>query len=138
MKHRIHVPSLHDPETLLEVDAEPEGEGRFRLLGGESAMPLRFKRGEIVECEIRRMPDGKSALVAIESVSSDPEFRRRRNVYAVLGAMVGAIFGAALALWFEVSSTSAAIGAVLGAVVFAYCSARWGDRAWVILSRIFG
>ncbi len=83
MKHRIHVPSLHDPETF-------------------------------------------------------PEFLRRRNVYAVLGAMVGAIFGAALALWFEVSSTSAAIGAVLGAVVFAYCSVRWGDRAWVILSRIFG
>lgn len=138
MKHRIHVPTLHDPQTLLEVEAEPQGDGRFKLVGREADAELRFKRGEIVECEIRRMPNGKSGLVAIESVSADPEFRKRRNVYVVLGAVVGAIFGAATALWFEVSSRSAAIGAALGAIIFAYCSARWGDKAWVILSRLFG
>ncbi len=138
MKHRVYVPSLRDPTTLLEVDAEPMGDGRFKLGGYETAEPLPFKRGEIVECEIRRLPNGKSGLVAIQSVSADPEFRKRRNVYAALGALVGAIFGAALALWWEVSSRSAMIGAGIGALVFSYCSVRWGDKAWEMLGRMFG
>jgi hypothetical protein len=69
-------------------------------------------------------------------VSGDAEFRKRRNVFAVLGAIVGGIFGTAIALWFETTASSAALGFAAGAVVFGFCSARWGDAAWEILSRL--
>ena len=123
------------PRQLRESEALAAGDGRFRLVGRVTGERLQFKPGEIVECEIQALPDGKKGLVAMRSVSADPEFRSRRNVYVVLGAIVGAVFGAAFALWFDVSSSSALIGAALGALIFALCSARWGDSAWEILSR---
>lgn len=137
MRHRIFVPLLGDPTSLREVEATPAGEGRFRLVGAMSrSEPMQFKRGEIVECEIRTLPAGSRGLVAVRSVSGDAEFRKRRNVFAVLGAIVGGIFGTAIALWFETTANSAALGFAAGAVVFGFCSARWGDAAWEILSRL--
>jgi hypothetical protein len=52
--------------------------------------------------------------------------------------MVGAILGMAAAFQFDVSAMSAIIGAVSGAVIFAYCSVRWGDAAWDALRRMLG
>ena len=137
MRHRIFIPLAASPESLREVEALPVGDGQFRLVGaappGEATQ---FKRGEIVECEIRALPDGKKGLVAFRSVSADPEFRKRRNTYAAFGAIVGGILGATVALWFVISATSAVLGFLLGAVLFAYCSVRWGDSAWDVLSRM--
>lgn len=139
MRHRIFVPLLSDSAELRELDAVPAGEGTFRIVGSPPrGERLQFKRGEIVECDIRTLPAGMKGLVAIRSVSADPEFRKRRNVYAVCGAMVGAIVGTAAAFQFDVSARSAIVGAVSGAVIFAYCSVRWGDSAWDALRRILG
>jgi hypothetical protein len=95
-----------------------------------------FKSGEIVECDIRTLPGGSKGLVAVRSVSADPEFRKTRNVFAVVGAIVGAVFGAAAGLWIDMSLQSAIVGVAAGAVVFAFCSVRWGDTAWEVLSRL--
>lgn len=137
MRHPIYIPLEADPASLRAVDAVPAGDGQFRIVG---AMPrherLRFKSGEIVECEIRALPGGSKGLVAIRSVSADPEFQKRRTVFAIFGAIVGGILGAGVATWFETTATSAALGFALGALVFGFCSARWGDTAWEILSRI--
>jgi len=35
-----------------------------------------------------------------------------------------------------VTATSAVLGFFLGAVIFGYCSVRWGDSAWDVLSRM--
>jgi outer membrane lipoprotein SlyB len=75
-------------------------------------------------------------LVATRSVSADPEFRKRQSVFAIFGAFMGALLGATIGLWIEISPVAAAIGAAVGAIAFAYCSTRWGDSAWDILSRI--
>lgn len=139
MRHRIFVPLLSDPAILRESEALPAGEGRFRLVGNAPhGERLQYKSGEIVECSICALPDGSKGLVATRSISADPEYRSRRKVYAVLGAIVGAVFGAAFALWIAVSATSVLIGATLGALTFAICSARWGDAAWEALSRLVG
>jgi hypothetical protein len=115
----------------------PAGDGCFRLVGAAPAEPLQFKRGEIVECTIRTLPNGKKGLVATNSISADPEFRKRRNVFATLGALVGAVIGLAVALWFfRTTLSNAAIGAGIGAVTFGFCSVRWGDAAWEILGNI--
>jgi hypothetical protein len=114
----------------------PAGDGRFRLVGAPPKDErLQFKRGEIVECEIRAVPGGSKDLVAIRSVTAEPEFRKRQYVFAGFGAIVGAFFGAVVALWFETSLPSAAIGATGGAVTFGFCSIRWGDAAWDALAR---
>jgi hypothetical protein len=134
LRHKIHVPLLSDPTTYRESDALAAGEGRFRLLTGElGAEPLQFKAGELVECSIVALPDGSKGLVATRSVSADPEYRSRRKVFGVSGAIVGAIIGAALVLTVEGSPTAATIGAVVGAAIFAFCSVRWGDSAWDLL-----
>ena len=139
MRHRIYVPLLSDPTTYGESDARAAGNGRFVLAGRARAVPpLLYRSGEIVECSIRALPDGSKGLVAIRSVSTDPEYRSRRTVYASLGAIVGAVFGAALALSFDVSLLAAVVGAAVGALIFAFCSVRWGDSAWEVLSRIVG
>ena|SRR5690349_15090517 len=137
MRHRIFVPLATDAESLREVEAVAAGDGQFRLVGsGPPGDSMQFKRGETVECEIRALANGSKALVAVRSMSADPEFRKRRNMFAVFGAIVGAILGAALALWIEATATSAAIGVLVGAVGFGFCSVRWGDDAWVILSKV--
>ena len=139
MRHRIHVPLLADPTTYAETDARAAGDGRFVLLGSTRPMAaLLYRSGEIVECTIQVLPDGSKGLVATSSVSADPEYRSRRTVYASLGAFVGAIFGAALVLSFDVSLMAAVVGAAVGASIFAFCSVRWGDAAWELLSRIVG
>jgi hypothetical protein len=125
---------------MREVDAVAAGDGRFRLVGDmpRGKMP-RFKRGEIVECEIRVLPDGKKGLVAFRSVSADPEYRKRRNIYAVCGATIGGAFGAVLGLWlFGATAVSATYGFLLGAVCFGFCSVRWGDAAWDVLVGMIG
>src|SRR4051812_8122547 len=139
MRHRIHVPLLSNPAMYRERDARPAGDGRFRLLrGGRGTEPLLFSSGEIVECSILALPDGSKGLVATRSVSADPEYRSRRTIYAISGAFVGAVVGAAIMFWFEVSLLSVSIGAALGGAFFAFCSVRWGDAAWEILGRIVG
>jgi hypothetical protein len=139
MRHRIHVPLLSDPKVYRESDAVPAGDGRFRLVGGvKNGEPLQYRSGEIVECSILTLPNGSKGLVATRSVSADPEYRSRRTVYAVSGAIVGAVLGALLTLCFDWSLTLAAVGAAIGAPTFAFCSVRWGDEAWDVLSRLFG
>jgi hypothetical protein len=136
MRHRIFVPLATDPEALREVEAIADGGGRFRIAGSASQTgPLQFKRGEIVECEIRTLANGSKGLVAFRSMSADPEFRSRRIIFGVSGAIVGGIFGAALDLWVVKSGAVAAAGFVIGAVLFSFSSVRWGDPAWTTLSR---
>jgi hypothetical protein len=137
MHHRIFVPLRSDSTKLGEADATPTGEGCFRLARGKpNEEHLLYKPGEIVECSIQVLPNGKKGLVATRSVSADPEFRSRRTVFAVCGAIMGAVFGALFALLFDVSSSSALIGAAVGAPTFTFCSIRWGDAAWDVLSRM--
>ena len=137
MRHPIFVPLLSDPTSLMQIDATPAGDGQFRLVGAAPrSEPLQFKRGEIVECEIRTLPGGSKGLVAVRSVSADSEFQKRRMVFGTFGAVVGGILGMAIALWIETTATSAALGLVLGAAIFGFCSVRWGDSAWDILSRL--
>ncbi len=137
MRHRIFVPLVTDPESLREVEAVAAGDGQFRLVGSSSQTdPVQFKRGETVECEIRTLANGSKGLVAIRSMSADPEFRTRRNIFAVFGAIVGGILGAAIGFWIDTSGASAAVGLLVGAVIFSFSSARWGDDAWVTLSRL--
>ena len=143
MRHRILVPIQDDPATLHELDAVPVGDGQFRLVGrAPSGTRLQFKRGEIVECAARKLPNGSHGLVATYSISADPESRKRRIVYAVLGAFVGLVPGPALAL-FSASTRAAAsdgplllVAALSGAAIFSYCSWRWGDAAWRVLGRV--
>jgi hypothetical protein len=94
VRHPIFVPLVADASSLREVEATPAGDGQFRIVGDlPRNEPLQFKRGEIVECEIRTLPGGSKGLVAIRSVSADPEFRKRKGVFAVLGAIVGGLLG---------------------------------------------
>jgi hypothetical protein len=138
VKHRIRIPLEGNTSSSREVDATPAGDGRFRIVGSvPRGARLQYRRGETVECEIRRLPDGSQALVAIRSMSADPEFRKRRNVYAVCGAIVGGVIGVVLALQFWFSLMSSAVGLLIGAVVFGFCSVRWGDGAWDALSKFF-
>jgi hypothetical protein len=135
MRHRILVPLAADSSSFREVEAIPAGDGAFRIVGATPREgPLQFKRGEIVACEIQRLAGGSQGLVAIRSVSADPEFRKRRSLFAVLGAIVGGVFGAALAMWIRTTGASAALGFLAGAAIFGFSSARWGDSAWMILS----
>jgi hypothetical protein len=137
MRHRIFVPLATDAETLREVEAIAAGGGHFRLARiANKTEPLQFKRGEIVECESRTLPNGSKGLVAIRSMSADPEFRSRRIVFAVFGAIVGVLFGAAFAFWISRSGSAAAGGLLVGAVLFSFSSVRWGDAAWMTLSRV--
>jgi hypothetical protein len=138
VKHRIRIPLEGSASSSWEVDAIAAGDGRFRIAGAvPRGVRPQYQRGDTVECEIRRLPDGSQAWVAIRSMTADPEFRKRRNVYAVCGAIIGGIIGAVLALQFWFSLTSAAAGMSIGALVFGFCSVRWGDGAWDALTRIF-
>jgi hypothetical protein len=126
-----------DVGSLREVEATAAGDGQFRLASYPvESDSLQFRPGEIVECEIRTLANGSKGLVAFRSVSADSEFRTRRNIFAMTGALVGAILGAAIGFWFETSGVSMLIGLLVGAAVFSFCSARWGDAAWVMLSRV--
>lgn len=139
MRHRIFIPLEADPNSLREVEATPAGDGQFRIVGAMPRNePMQFKRGEVVECEIRKLPGGSKGLVAVRSASADPEFQKRRNVFAILGGIVGGILGVAIALSFETTGTSAAVGFASGALIFGFSSVRWGDSAWMFLSHIMG
>ena len=137
MKHRIFVPLDSHAASLREIDATAAGDGRFRIVGRAAAGErLRFKTGEIVECEIQRLPTGAQALVAVRSVSADPEYRKRRTMFLVLGVLFGGFVGALVVGSIDMSLGAAIFGFVTGAIVFGFCSARWGDDAWVILSKL--
>ena len=139
MRHRIYVPLFDDPTGLRALEAVPAGEGRFRLVGNPTTPErLLFKRGEVVECEIRTLPGGSKDLVAIRSVSAEPEYKKRQRVFAIFGAIVGAILGVLFALCIDTTPVSLEIGAAAGAVIFAFCSVRWGDTAWDTLVHLLG
>jgi len=134
---RILVPLADSPGSLRAAEGVPVGDGRFRLEGHPSPEDAwQFKPGEIVECSSQTLADGSKALVAVSSVTSDPEYRSSRAVYAVVGAVVGAFVGAWCALGIHPSAPSVAVGAVLGGGVFAICSVRWRDAAWRAWSRL--
>src|SRR5262245_45952001 len=91
---RIFVPLMDSPATLREVEAVPVGEGRFRIVSRpQQGDRWQFERGEIVECASRTLADGSKVLVAEFSATRDPEYRKRRTVYAVFGALFGALSG---------------------------------------------
>jgi hypothetical protein len=137
MRHRILVSLARDAEALREVEAIALGEGRFQIAGATNqAESLLFKRGEIVECEIRTLVNGSKGLVAFRSMSADPEFRSRRKIFAIAGAIVGGVVGAAHGFWIAKSGAATAAGFLVGAVLFSYSSARWGDAAWIALGRV--
>lgn len=131
MRHRIHVPLRNRPSELRSTDAAAAGEGRFRILGepikGEK---WRFKRGEVVECVSQPLSDGILALVAVHSCSKDPEYRKRRMTYAVLGGLFGAFVGAGIALLLKLSLPIVMVATLLGGVVVGVLSVRWRDAAW--------
>ena len=132
---RIFVPLKEMPTSLREADAVPVGEGRFRLVSRpEKGEQWQFKPGEIVECASRTLADGSKVLVAEFSASADPEYRKRRTVYAIAGAICGAGAGAFHALETFDSRASVIVGAIVGGCVFAVLSVRWRDawwRAWI-------
>lgn len=115
------------------------GYGQFTVLGpvarGER---WQFMPGERVECESRTLADGSKGLVAVSSVSRDPEERSRRIVYGCCGAFVGGILGLWLSFWFGFFDTPLmlVVTAACCSVAFAYSSVRWGDDAWEILGRL--
>jgi len=129
--HLIYVPLADNPLELRAAQGETMGEGRFRLAG--QAAPgerWQFQPGEIVECANQKLGNGSHGLVAVASLSGDLEYRKRRTVYAIAGAVIGALVGA----WFEFSPessvTSMIVASAIGAVVFAVFSVRWRDAAW--------
>jgi hypothetical protein len=129
--HRIYVPLIDNPSELREAEGKPAGEGRFRLLGrpvaGERWL---FNQGEVVECAIQPSQHGSPVLVAVRSCSRDPEYRKRRNTYAVLGAIFGAFLGAAVPTLFEAGAVVIVLGTVFGGIFLAVLSVRWRDAAW--------
>jgi hypothetical protein len=137
MRHRIYIPLASDSGALRPADATAVGYGQFSVLGPVSpGERWQFMPGEIVECESRTLPDGTKALVAVSSVMPDPEHRSRRIVYGWCGAIVGGILGIWYGVWFGFSGVSLVASAAFSSVVFTWCSMRWGDRAWEILSRL--
>jgi hypothetical protein len=137
MRHRIYIPLADQPESLRPSDAKPLGYGKFTVVGpvarGER---WQYMPGEVVECESQTLPDGSKGLVAVTSATVDPEYRSRRAVYGWCGAVVGAILGLWFAVWFALFNLPLLIAVAFGAVVFGFCSRRWGDEAWDILSRL--
>lgn len=128
---RIFVPLVNAPSELRAAQAVPAGEGRFRLVSRPQFNDRwQFTPGEIIECDSRTLPDGSKVLVAVSSASSDPEYRKRRTMYAVLGAIVGAFSGAWFAFEIHPGAMSLALGAVIGGCLFAMVSVRWRDAAW--------
>ena len=70
------------------------------------------------------------------AVFVDQRLKTHLVVGGIFGAVVGGILGMAIALWIETTANSAVLGLVLGAAIFGFCSVRWGDSAWDILSRL--
>ena len=137
MRHRIYIPLADQPGSLRSADAKAVGYGKFTVLGpiapGER---WQFMPGEIVECESRTLPDGSKGLVAVSSSLQDPEERSRRTVYGWTGAIVGGILGLWVATWMGASVVSLLVSSAFCSVTFAWCSIRWGDAAWDVLSRL--
>ena len=130
-QHRIYVPLADTPTELREAEGEAMGEGKFRLAGRPAPSERwQFAPGEIVECVDQELGNGSRGLVTVLSLSADAEFRKRRTVYGIAGAIVGAIVG----VWFvfspESSISSMAVAAGIGAVVFAFLSVQGRDAAW--------
>ena len=129
----VHVRALPlDARKMRVTYATPVGEGLLRLLGpipfGEK---WEFSPSEYVEYEDQLLSDGTHGLVIARSASRDPEFWRRRRLYAILGLPVGAFVAifwtAKLGLLYPAAYL---VSATLGAVTFSALSARWRDRAW--------
>jgi hypothetical protein len=117
--------------------AIPVGDGLLRLLGpvpfGET---WQFEPGEYIEYDNQEIAPGRFELTAVRSASGDPEFRKRRWVYAICGIPVGIMAGAYWTTRIGILFPGVYIAACsLGALAFAYASARWGDRAWYAVLR---
>jgi len=137
MRHRIHIPLADDSGAFRPCDAKAVGNGQFAVAGPVAkGDQWKFMPGEIVECESRTLPDGSKGLVAVSSVSADPEVRSRRVVYGWCGAMVGGLLGSWIAIWVGVGGLSLLAVATASAVTFSWSSIRWGDDAWEVLSRL--
>ena len=82
-------------DSYRPAHASPVGEGLLRLLGpvplGES---WEFEPGEYVEYEDLEIAPGRHELVAVRSASRDPEFRKRRRLYALCAVPVGVVAAA--------------------------------------------
>ena len=139
MRHRIYIPLADQADSLRASDAKAVGSGRFSVAGpvvkGER---WQFMPGEIVECESRTLPDGSKGLVAMCSVLPDPEVRSRRRVYGWCGALVGGVLGLWAAIWLGFSGMSLLVVAASSSIAFTWCSIRWGDDAWDVLSKLLG
>ena len=92
--------------------------------------------GDLVECESRTLPDGSKGLVAVSLALLDPEDRSRRKVYGWCGAIVGGIIGLWAVIWLGFGGASLFVVPASCSMVFAWCSVRWGDDAWVVLSKL--
>jgi len=139
MRHRIYIPLADQPNVLRASEAKAVGNGQFSVAGPVAAGERwQFMPGELVECESRKLPDGSKGLVAVSSVLPDPEVRSRRTVYGWCGAMVGGLLGLSTAFWLGVGGTPLFMVAAFCAIVFAWCSVRWGDDAWDVLSKLLG
>jgi hypothetical protein len=139
MRHRIYIPLAGQPSVLRPSEAKAVGNGHFAVSGPVAAGERwQFMPGELVECESRTLPDGSKGLVAVSSVLADPEDRSRRTVYGWCGAFVGGIFGLWTAIWLGVGGVPLLLVAATCSIVFAWCSMRWGDYAWEILSKLLG
>ena len=139
MRHRIYIPLADQPSVVRASDAKAVGKGRFAVSGpvarGER---WQFMPGELVECESRTLPDGSKGLVAVSSVLSDPESRSRRMVFGWCGAVVGGILGLWASFWLGIDGVPSLVVAASCSVGFAWCSMRYGDDAWDILSKLLG
>jgi hypothetical protein len=139
MRHRIYIPLADQPGTFRASEAKPVGNGQFSVAGPVAAGERwQFMPGEIVECESRTLPDGSKGLVAVSSVSPDPEASARRTVFGWCGALVGALLGLGSAIGLGIGGVPIFLVGVFCAIVFAWCSMRWGDDAWDVLSKLLG
>ena len=137
MRHRIYIPLADDPGAFRPCDAKAVGNGQFAVAGPMAkGDKWKFMPGELVECESRTLPDGSKGLVAVSSVSADPEVRSRRSVYGWCGAFVGGLLGAWVAIWLGFSGRSILAVTAFCALAFSWSSLRWGDDAWEILVKL--
>ncbi len=137
MRHRIYIPLADDPGAFRPCDAKAVGNGQFAVAGPMAkGDKWKFLPGELVECESRTLPDGSKGLVAVSSVSPDPEVRSRRVVFGWCGALVGGLLGCAAAMSLGFSGRPLLAIAASCAVLFAWISVRWGDDAWDMLVKL--
>jgi hypothetical protein len=127
----------HPSVTYRPAYARPAGGGLMRLLGpvppGEN---WKYQPGEYVEYASQEIAPGKFELTVVRSASRDPEFQKRRRVYAICGIPFGIMLGVYCAIKIGIFSIGVyVVLSTIGAIGFSYASVRWGDRAWDVVLR---